>query len=858
MVKRWLGLYDALILQRPLLVLFVVFALVLLLAMHIPKFKLDASADSLVLEGDKSLELYREVKKRYYSPEFLLVTYTPKAALLSDEVLKSLAQMRDELSRLPGVSSVVSILDVPLLYSPRVSLAGFSEGIRFLRDPDTDRALVNKELTRSPIYRDLLSSRDGKTTALQINLQDDPLYMTLLEVRDQLRAKHNPTAQERKALKEAEREFREHSTKINESKHKLVAQVRELLPTYRGQATIFLGGVPMIAADMIGFIQSDLVIFGSGIILFIVAMLTIIFRRFRWVVLPLMSCLLTAAGMLGFLSWIDWRMTVISSNFMALLIIITLSITVHLIVFYRELHSANPELSQRQLVLDTVSYMAKPCCYTSLTTIVAFMSLVVSGIRPVIDFGWMMTIGVFTALVLTFIVLPAGLMLFEKTEATPRARETVAFTLRFASLTERFGKSILVASVLLLVLCLVGISRLQVENRFIDYFHPSTEIYQGMETIDRELGGTIPLDIVIRRPPQKAMSDSSAEKAQELVLEDGGAGEEFDAMFEDDFEDGDDDFEGDGEQLQSYWFTRAGLDDLEKIHHYLDSIEVTGKVLSLATIYRIMRDIGGESVDDIQLALVKKNLGDDIQSVMITPYLSEDGSETRIALRAMETSHSLNREQLLADIQRFLVEEMEYRVEDVDMTGMLVLYNNMLQSLYRSQILTLGAVFLAITLMFTVLFRSLYLALLAITPTMLAAGMVLGWMGWYGIPLDMMTITIAAITVGIGVDNTIHYIYRFKREFPKDRNYLATMYRCHGSIGKAMYYTSVTIIVGFSILALSNFTPSIYFGLLTGFAMFSALMGSLLLLPQLLISLKPLGKEHASVALSEEQPMREG
>jgi hypothetical protein len=173
---------------------------------------------------------------------------------------------------------------------------------------------------------------------------------------------------------------------------------------------------------------------------------------------------------------------------------------------------------------------------------------------------------------------------------------------------------------------------------------------------------------------------------------------------------------------------------------------------------------------------------------------------------------------------------------------MLVLYNNLLQSLFGSQIVTLGAVFVAITLMFTLLFRSLSLALIAIAPNMLAAAMVLGFMGWVGIPLDMMTITIAAITVGIGVDHSIHYIHRFRREFAEDHDYRATLYRCHGSIGRAMFYTSVIIIAGFAILALSNFTPTIYFGLLTGLAMLSALLGALLLLPKLLILLKPLGK----------------
>ncbi len=835
MAQRWLQGFDTLILKRPALTLLVLCVTIVWFASHIGNFKLDASADSLVLEGDKALDLFREVNKQYGSEEFLLVTYQPEDDLFSDASLTSLTALRDELAALEGVSSVVSILDVPLLYSPRVSLSNFSSGIRYLEDEQTDRELVRAELQQSPIYKNLLSNQDSTTTALQVNLKGDSLYIQLREIRDSLREKdavERLNGAEKRALKLAEKNFADYATQTSEQQRQLVDTVRSVVDRYRDKATIFLGGVPMIAADMIRFIQSDLLVFGSAILLFIIVMLAVIFRRPRWIILPLLTCLMTTAGMLGYLSWVDWRLTVISSNFVALLLIITLSITIHLMVRFRELHSANPEASQKELVVGTVSFMAKPCLYTALTTIVAFVSLVVSGIRPVIDFGWMMTIGIALALLLSFIVLPAGLLLLPKTQAAVRGNEAVTFTLRFARITEKQGALVLLFSALLMALSIWGISRLEVENRFIDYFHKSTEIYQGMETIDRELGGTIPLDIVIRH----------------VVEEESAAFSDEEDEFSDDF--GDDDFsddfaDGDNASVyqQSYWFSRAGLDDLEKIHNYLDSIDEVGKVLSLATLYKIVGDIAGDGIDDIQLALIKKTLSDDIKNVMITPYLSTDGTETRITLRAMETSYSLKRAVLLADIKRFLSEEMGYQDEDVDMTGMLVLYNNMLQSLYHSQIVTLGAVFLAITLMFTLLFRSLSIALIAITPNMLAASMVLGIMGLLGIPLDMMTITIAAITVGIGVDDTIHYIHRFMKEFPKDRNYVAAMYRCHASIGKAMYYTSITIVMGFSVLALSNFTPSVYFGLLTGFAMFSALMGALLLLPKLLILFKPLGKE---------------
>jgi predicted RND superfamily exporter protein len=600
---------------------------------------------------------------------------------------------------------------------------------------------------------------------------------------------------------------------------------------------VFLGGVPMIAVDMIDFVKSDLRVFGTGILLFIVVLLVAIFRSWRWMLLPLSTCVLTVTFMLGLLSFLDWHLTVISANFVALLLIITLSVTIHLVVRFREYAAAQPNADQFTLVSQTVGVMLRPCIYTSLTTLVAFASLVVSGIRPVIDFGWMMTIGVLAALAMTFIVLPCVLMILKPREEKGGNDDSATFTRYFAAATEHYGKTILVVSAGLLILSVWGITQLKVENRFIDYFHDTTEIYQGMETIDSELGGTIPLDIILDLP-----------KAKPVAAKPAAATDDFSNDFADDFSDdfgddfGGDDFGGGSGASQSEWFTVAGMKRVQSVHDYVDGLAETGKVLSLATFYDVMQIVMG-NVDDLQLALAQRSLPESITSVLIDPYLSAEVDQVRISVRVKETSRTLHRQQLLTDIRAHLIDDLGFEPEQVHLTGMLVLYNNMLQSLFTSQIMTLSAVFVAILAMFVVLFRSLSLAFIALTPNLLAAGAVLGGMGLVGIPLDMMTITIAAITVGIGVDDTIHYVHRFKEEFAHDRNYLAAMYRSHASIGKAMYYTSIIIVFGFSILALSNFTPSIYFGLLTGLAMLAALLGAMLLLPKLILLIKPLGPE---------------
>ncbi|MCO4757352.1 MAG: MMPL family transporter [Oceanospirillaceae bacterium] len=830
----------ACLLRYPLVVLGLISLILLLLLSQLPRLTLDASADSLVLEGDQALELYREMGKRYHSESYLVVTYRPHGELFSPTVLAQLALLRDELKALPHVSSVSTILDVPLLYSPPVKLNNLAEGIHYLEQPDTDIALARREFSNSPLYNNLLTSADENTTVLQVSLARDTHFFQLLDQRDQLRAKRRIqglSAAEKLELDQAESTFRAYSIKANERQQQLVSQVRTVLERYRNHATLFLGGVPMIAADMIAFIKSDLITFGSAIMLFIIALMGLIFRRLRWVVLPLLTCLLTALAMLGYIALIDWQLTVVSSNFTALLLIITLAITIHLVVRYREYHQAQPHSSQRELVLNTLTFMAKPCFFTTITTIVAFASLVVSGIRPVIDFGWMMTIGVAAALLMAFSLLPACLLLIPKgkSEISSKSRP---LTHHFARITDHHGTSILIVSGVLFIASVFGIARLQVENRFIDYFHDTTEIYQGMLVIDQELGGTIPLDILLRAPTQDRADHQVSDTPEASPFED-------EPFTDDPFDDNPFADERSAEQ-SSYWFSRAGLEEIDRIQRFLESLDETGKVMSLNSLYQVFKDITSEELDDFQLTLLRKNLPRNVKTLLIAPYLADDGQETRISLRVMETSKGLKRGELLHKIELFLQKEMGYQPDQVSQTGMLVLYNNMLQSLFGSQIATLGAVFVAITLMFTLLFRSLYLAVIAVTPNLLAAGIVLGGMGWAGIPLDMMTITIAAITVGIGVDDTIHYIHRFQKEFPKDHNYCATMYRCHNSIGKAMFYTSVIIIAGFAILSLSNFTPTIYFGLLTGLAMFSALIGALLLLPQLIIALKPLGPESTS------------
>ena len=822
MVRLLQNAYQGLFLARPKNALTLLLLLLAFFSYHAKDFKLDASADSLLLENDKDLQLFREVSARYDTRDFLVVTFTPPEDLFSDESLSLLQRIRDDLRSLEGVDSVRSILDVPLIKSSDVPLLQMAENIQTLETPTIDRTRARNELVNSPVYRNQLISPDMQTSALLINLEEDQRLSALQKTRNELFIRRgsvglsNADKRELKAVSAAYREVRE---QFNEGRHREIERVRAVISEYRGDARLHLGGVPMVADDMISFVKSDLITFGMGVFVFLIVVLTVIFRQMRWVVLPLLSCFYAGMTMIGILGLIGWDVTVISSNFLSLMLIITISMNIHLAVRYRQLHNDLPEASHLELVSLTLRRMVWPCLYTALTTIIGFGSLVFSGIKPVQDFGWMMSAGLAVAFLTSFSLFPSALMLLGRPRSGVRQVKDLRVTSRLASLTERHGNVVLAGAVVLLIISGIGISRLTVENSFINYFRTDTEIYQGMKLIDEKLGGTTTLEVLLNL-------DGAPEEEDVAELEDE----------EEDFEDWDIDVAA----APAYWFTPLRIDRIKQVHDYLDGLPEVGKVLSLASIIRVAEDLNdGKELDSLELSLLYQRLPEEVKRPLVDPYFSFEHNEARILLRILDSKEDLRRKELLERIRADLHNRLELAEDDIRLTGILVLQNNMLQSLYSSQISTLGAVTVGIAIMFLLLFLSARLAVIGIVPNLLAATTVLGLMGLAGIPLDMMTITIAAITIGIAVDNAIHYIYRFREELPQQPGYVETLYVCHSNIGRAVLYTSATIIFGFSILMLSNFLPTIYFGALTGIAMFIALMASLTLLPRLLLLWRP-------------------
>lgn len=824
-------LFDRVVLGRPKAVLACLLAAIVFFGFGAARFRLDASTETLILENDRDLKYARQVSSRYGSSDFLALTFTPKKDLFSDETLDVLARLRDDLKRLGLAESVRTILDVPLLESPPIPLDELGSTTRTLESPDVDKALARKELTQSPLYQDQLVSPDLKTTVILLTFPPDHRYAKLVQRRNALREKKavgSLTAAERGELKAVVRQFARYRDEARRERHDNILAIRSLMDRYRPHGTLFLGGVSMIADDMISFIKNDLRVFGTAVFLLLVLTIAVIFRRVYWVLLPMSVCLVSVTCTIGFLGWFGWEVTVVSSNFIALQLIITLAMTIHLMARYRELAASQPEIGQHELIVATIGAMLRPCVYSGLTTMAGFASLIFSDIRPVIDFGYIMVVGVAISIIVPFLLLPAVLMLLPRDRPWSRGQSRWQLTPMLGRFTVAHGPLVLVVSLLLLAVNAAGIRRLQVENCFINYFRSTTEIHQGMKVVDQQLGGTTPLDVVIdfEETAPEAVS-STAETSGETVFD---QFEEFDTAAQ--------------EAKGKYWFTPEKMTRIAAVHDYLDGLPETGKVLSVVTLVRMIERVnGGKPLDNIELALLFDKIPDQLRQIVVTPYVSEEHNQARLTVRILDSDPSLRRNDLLKKIRADLTDRLGFPRESAHLAGILVLYNNMLQSLFTSQIATLGFAMLFLMGTFVIVFRSLRIAIIAIFPNVLAISCVLGVMGWLGIPLDMMTITIAAIGVGLADDDTIHYIHRFKHEVEATGSYRTALHRSHDSIGHAIYYTTVTLAIGFSILSLSNFVPTVYFGLLTVLAITMALLASLTVLPQLLVVIKPYGKE---------------
>ena len=790
-------IYQSFILSKPKLVLILLLIIAVIFGYNSKDFRLDASSETLLIDGDPDLEYLQEISKRYGSKDFLILTYTPNEDMVSDSSINNLLSLKYKIQSLNWVHNVITLLDVPLLNSSDTPLQERLKNFKTLKDEDIDRERGFKEIISSPVFRNFVISEDGKTSGIIVNIKKDK----------DLKDLKNKSKEEIEELKD----------KIKKQNHQNILEIRDVIESYKDIGKIHLGGIPMIADDMMSFIKSDIIVFGIAVFLFIIATLWFVFKKLIWIIVPISSCFFSVIIMMGLLGILGWKVTVISSNFIALMLILTMAMNIHMSTRFLQLKENHSDSNILELLTLTTNKMFWPILYTVLTTIIAFLSLIFSEIKPIIDFGWMMTLGLITSFIITFTLLPTLINFVPKENISLKKYGESFVTSMFAKFSQKNHKTIFVITGFVLVISLVGISRLEVENSFINYFSKKTEIYKGMKLIDEKLGGTTPLEVIIKFPKKEKIENGD---------------EEFE-----DWENEDD------QNDQKYWFTKDKIDKISVVHNYLDGLPQVGKVLSFSSIVDVATLLNNNKpLGTLEMGVLYSKIPESIKSEIIDPYISIKDNEARISLRIIDSQEDLRRNDLITKINFDLKNKFGLEENEFKLAGVLILFNNLLQSLFKSQILTLGLVMIGIFLMFLILFKNIKLSFIGVVPNFIAAFFVLGVIGLLKIPLDMMTITIAAITIGIAVDNSIHYIYRFKEEFSHLQDYNKTLSLCHSTVGRAILNTSITIVFGFSILVLSKFIPTIYFGIFTGLAMMFAMISVLTLLPSLILIIKPFGK----------------
>ena len=788
--------YQNTILKNPKSIFVVLFLVLISFGYYSKDFRLDASSETLLIEGDPDLEYLREITDRYGSKEFLVLTYTPNEPMVSDASINNLLSLKYKIQSLNWVHSVITLLDIPLLNNSDAPLQERLEGFKTLKDEEVDRERGFKEILESPVFKNFVISIDGKTSGIIVNIKKNK------ELED--------------IENKSKEEIEEYKDKIKKQNHQNILEIRDVIKSYENVGKIYLGGIPMIADDMMTFIKSDIIVFGIGVLLFIIATLWFVFRKIIWIIVPISSCFFSVLIMMGLLGLLGWKVTVISSNFIALMLILTMAMNIHMSTRFLQLRKEFEEKSSYEILSLTTGKMFWPILYTVLTTVCAFLSLIFSEIKPIIDFGWMMTFGLITSFLITFTLLPTLLSFVPNKNISLKEEKDSNITKFLGKLSLNNKNSIFGVTIIVIILSIVGISKLEVENSFINYFDKDTEIYKGMKLIDEELGGTTPLEVIIKFPKKEIKETSDDEE---------------------DFEDWGDEEDTNDEK---YWFTKDKIDKIKSVHNYLDGLPEIGKVLSFSSIIDVATQLNNnQPLGTLEMGVLYSKIPDNIKTEIIDPYISIKDNEARINLRIIDSQKDLRRNDLINKINYDLVNKIGLDKSEFKLAGVLILFNNLLQSLFKSQILTLGLVMIGIFGMFLILFRNIKLSLIGVVPNFIAAFFILGIIGLLEIPLDMMTITIAAITIGIAVDNSIHYIYRFKEEYAKIQNYEETLKTCHSTVGVAILNTSITIVFGFSILVLSKFIPTIYFGVFTGIAMLLAMISVLTLLPSLILKIKP-------------------
>ncbi len=761
-------------------------------------FRIDASSDTLVAQTDKDFLYFNYYNTIFPSKNYLILAIKSNH-IIDDKLINHINDLSDKIIKLKGVDNIFNINKAPILFLNNSSLTDLSsQNIETINNSNFELNEVLEEFSINPIYKNQIININKNITSIIIYLTKNA---SLEETKNNLNNSNYKN------------QYFEMKNKIDLERKHLIKNIRNIISENKKDYEYFLGGIDMITDDVISFVKNDILIFSISALLIIIFVLFAIFREIKWVLISLFTSLYAVLSMFGLLGLIKIEITAISSNFSSLMFILSISMNIHIINYYRQSETPN--------ILNTIKTMIWPCLYTVLTTIVAFISLTISDIKPVIDFGFIMILSLVVILVISFTILPLLISFF------PNINQSKRINLKIISIFNKYSirnsNTVIISSVLFFAVSIYGITKLDVENSFINYFNKKTEIYQGMKLIDTELGGTTPMDIILTFNENE--EDKSLLVENEKLEEDSS---DEDILFDNLF---------DNELESNTWFTNEKLNTIKEIQNYLESKKEIGKIQSINNLIETANLINKEDLSIFELTVLYDKIPEDFKKDLIYPYLSTNENMIKISAR-IKDSEKIKRKELLNDINNYLESNHKENLKEFKVNGLLVLYNNMLQSLFSSQIKSIGFVITAIFIMLLILFKSWKLSLIGIIPNIFASSYILGLIGILKIPLDIMTITIAAISIGIAVDNTIHYLYRYIKNYTNDKNMENAIKLTHNTVGIAVLTTSVTIAFGFSVLCLSNFVPTVFFGVFTALAMIFAMIGVLVVLPSIIYKIK--------------------
>ena len=752
-------------------------------AVFLPRFGVEAGTNVLLNQDDPDLAYYNITRADWAYDEYAIVCVR-RDEWFSAEGVDVLKALDAELKTAPRVTRVVSILNVPLLRN-KASAFGFPVPT-FLPQPGVKLDKAKDDLLSHTQALGNLVSTDGKDLNLLVYLDVPPELVKLDPEWSRAQGRKDVAR-----LRELEAPYKAALAELKVRRDAMIAGVRRLTAAWGAPKLAqppYLSGLPIITVNLVEHTQSDLRTFGIASFAAFVLAFAVVYRRFRWTAGPILACLLPVILILGAMAAMDEKVTVITSNMPVLLFTLMLPYTVYLVERYRERRGLFPGETQVEAVSTSAREIWTPCLYSATTTMAGFASLITSGILPMRTFGIMMTVGLAVGLGCVFLFLPALNARLRplpgpagSTSPEPRG---VVKGLAFAVL--RAPGLVVLFSAVLLGVSVWGATKLNAETKFIDYFWPSSEVYRGLDFIDNRMGGTTPLEVNLTS------------------------------------------------KAPGYFKTSDGLQAIAAVETYFAGVKETGNVRSFKSL-----------VDEVRKALPKAKEEKVVETVatlakdLTREFCNADFTVSRVLVRFKETAPTLHRNNILRGLREHLAAQAALKDVEVRPTGIFLLYANMLNSLIDSQRETFLWVVGAIFAMLVVLFRSVVLSIVVLIPQVLPVFVCLGTMGWTGIPLDLVTVMIGSVAMGVGIDAAIQYAVRYRIELAAAGGDPRTaILRSHATIGRAIWIATSIVVAGFVILSLSKFVPSVYFGLFTALAMLMGQFAALTLLPALFLLFK--------------------